>query len=190
MQEVITKELIDSLTWSEQNATNTKAWRTARFIHGEMTFVIEQDVEGDYDFCVGRGKFTDKLEVGAVKNPQAKYKTSSEYKYFVPETSVEELIKEYQENGDTEQEARKKALAYIKKDLLICLDPDSQGLTAISTKVSVLFHQVEIAREYGYTVEISYRDFDELLQVACVTACEAYVAANKKIAELKKTLWA
>ena len=162
----------------------------AFFKHGEFDVHVKIGTDYDYDFSECRGEFTDTWQDGVLINPDKGYHGNS-YKYFLPMTTTDEhrksLIKLGYSKGIADEMARK----YAYEDMLICLDPDKQDMTAVYIDVRVTYKGVEIGQDALYGIEMKdtyYRSMENdpyINEVANDCLQEALREARAKLEDLR-----
>src|SRR5260221_11592836 len=119
---------IQSLNWEQPGhsykSSGSHVQKYASVQVEQFTCKIEVIEDYDHDFLDGRGKFTDKWEDGAIKNPRGRY-DNRVFKYFVPDSTVRETINAYISMNYSIQAARLQAKKQVIEDMQIATDPGS-----------------------------------------------------------------
>ncbi len=148
-------------------------------------FTVHVKVEYDRDLTpddVGLGRFVSEDEDGAIKRPSP---GRDEYKYFIPNYSLKERIRDYREAGLPKGQANDKAREGVFEDLRQAetMGEDWSPLVVIA---EVFYKGIELCVDALGSVTLADRDDPYLFDVARDVIAEALAGAEEALAELRK----
>jgi hypothetical protein len=178
------KQGVISIPWQNEHVYGNLL-KYANFAYGGFSIKIEVEYDADHDFTDGRGQFTDDGDVeGAVPNPN--YDGFRTFRYFVPDTTIDEHYRGLIEMNYVPIVAREMAERYVKEDALIAAGPERAGLSAYMVSAEACLEGVKLGSSCCGGIEVFWRDEDGYIdEMAWEEVGAAVYEAREKLAKLR-----